>query len=172
MAILPFAVLCLCALVPGAFAQNTVFKIPPVKIPLEVKDQPMTITASAILTISSRDRNLRIFNLQLTGDLSDLQRNLTSLLAAQLNKDDRCGERITIQNATLKPVEPAGVALVQLHVERWACVKVLGKQAAKKLLGGDAQIRIKLTPQIDDNNTSLRLVPEVEDIQADSSLGE
>ena len=93
----------------------------------------MSITASAILTISSRDLNLRIFNLQLTGDLSDLQRNLTSLLDAQLNKDDRCGERITIQNATLKPLEPAGVALVQLHVERWACVKVLGKQAAKKL---------------------------------------
>jgi hypothetical protein len=172
MAILRFAVLCLCLLVPGAFAQNTIFKIPPVKIPLEVKDQPMSITASAILTISSRDRNLRIFNLQLTGDLSDLQRNLTGLLAAQLNKDDRCGERITIQNATLKPVEPAGVALVQLHVERWACVKVLGKQAAKKLLGGDAQIPIKLTPVIEKDNTELQLQPEVGDIQADGSLGE
>ena len=80
-----------------ATAQNVVFKIPPVKIPLDVKDQPITITASAILTISSRDRNLRILNLQLTGDLSDLQRNLTSLLSAQLDKDDHCGERVAIQ---------------------------------------------------------------------------
>ena len=153
-------------------AQNAVFKIPPVKIPLNVKDQPITITASAILILSSKDRNLRILNLQLTGDLSDLQRNLTNLLSAQLDKDDRCGERVAIQNATLRPAEPASVAVVQLHVERWACVKVLGKQAAKKLLGGDAQIQIKLTPAIEKDSTELQLVPEVGDIQADGSLGE
>jgi len=165
------------ALALGAFplvanAQNAVFKIPPVKIPLDVKDQPITITASAILTLSSKDRNLRILNLQLTADLSDLQHNLTNLLSSQLDKDDRCGERVAIQNATLRPVEPASVAVVQLHVERWTCVKLLGKQAAKKLLGGDAQIQIKLTPAIDKDSTELRLVPEVGDIQADGSLGE
>jgi len=154
------------------FGQNVVFKIPPVKIPLEVKDQPITITASAILTISTRERNLRILNLQLTGDLSDLQRNLTSLLSSQLDKDDRCGERVAVQNATLTPAEPASVAVVKLHVERWACVKVLGKQAAKRLLGGDAQIQIKLTPVIDKDSTELQLMPEVGDIQADGSLGE
>jgi hypothetical protein len=155
-----------------ATAQNAVFKIPPVKIPLDIKDQPITITASAILTISSRDRNLRILNLQLTGDLSDLQRNLTSLLSTQLDKDDRCGERVAIQNATLKPAEPASIAVVQLHVERWACVKVLGKQAAKKVLGGDAQVPIKLTPVIEKDSTELQLQPEVGEIQADGSLGE
>jgi hypothetical protein len=153
-------------------AQNAVFKIPPVKIPLEVKDQPITITASAILTVSSKDRNLRILNLQLTGDLSDLQRNLTSLLSSQLNRDDPCGERVTIQNATLKPAEPASIAVVQLHVERWACVKVLGKRAAKKLVAGDAQVPIKLTPVIEKNSTELQLQPEVGEIQADGSLGE
>jgi hypothetical protein len=157
---------------PVAAAQKTVFKIPPVKIPLEVKDQSITITASAILTISSRDRNLTVLNLQLTGDLSDLQRNLTGLLSAQLDKDDRCGERIAIQNATLKPADPASIAVVQLHVERWACVKVLGKQAAKKVLGGDAQVPIKLTPVIDKDSTELQLIPEVGEIQADGSLGE
>jgi hypothetical protein len=156
----------------GAAVQNVVFKIPPVKIPLDVKDQPITITASAILTISSKDRNLTILNLQLTGDLSDLQRNLTGLLSSQMDKDDRCGDRVTIQNATLKPVDPASVALVQLHVERWVCVKLLGKQAAKKVLGGDAQIQIKLTPAIDKDSTELQLVPEVGEIQADGSLGE
>jgi hypothetical protein len=155
-----------------ATAQNVVFKIPPVKIPLDVKDQPITITASAILTLSSKDRNLRILNLQLTGDLSDLQHNLTSLLSAQLDKDDRCGERVAIQNATLTPAEPAAVAVVRLHVERWACVKLLGKQKAQKLVGGDAQIPIKLTPAIEKDSTELQLVPEVGEIQADGSLGE
>jgi hypothetical protein len=156
----------------GAAVQSVVFKIPPVKIPLDVKDQPITITASAILTISSKDRDFTILNLQLTGDLSDLQRNLTGLLSSQMDKDDRCGDRVTIQNATLKPVDPASVALVQLHVERWVCVKLLGKQAAKKVLGGDAQIPIKLTPAIDKDSTELQLVPEVGEIQADGSLGE
>jgi hypothetical protein len=155
-----------------AAVQNVVFKIPPMKIPLDVKDQRITITASAILTISSKDRNLTILNLQLTGDLSDLQRNLTGLLSSQMDKDDRCGDRVTIQNATLKPVDPASIALVQLHVERWACVKLLGKQAAKRVLGGDAQIQIKLTPAIDKDSTELQLVPEVGEIQADGSLGE
>ncbi len=155
-----------------ATAQNAVFKIPPVKIPLDVKDQPISITASAVLTLSSRDRNLRILELQLTGDLSDLQHNLTSLLSAQLDKDDRCGERIAIQNATLRPADPVSIAVVQLHLERWTCVKVLGKQAARKLVGGNAQIQIKLTPVIDKDSTELQLEPEVGEIQADGSLGE
>jgi hypothetical protein len=156
----------------AAPAQNLVFKVPPVKIPLEVKDQSLTVIASAVLTLSSQDRTTKILDLQLTADLSDLQRNLTPLLSAQLDKDDRCGDRIAIQNATLQPVPPASVATVQLHVERWACVKVLGKQAAKRILGGNAVVPIKLTPLIQNNSTELQLQPEVGEIQADGSLGE
>ncbi len=156
----------------AASAQNTVFKIPPVKIPLDVKGQPIAIIASAILTILSKDRNPLILNLELTGDLSDLQRNLTDLLSSQMDKDDRCGERMTIQNATLTPADPASLAVIQLHYERWGCVKVLGKQAAKKLIGGDAQVQIKLTPAVAEDGTGLQLVPELGQIQADGSLGE
>jgi len=50
--------------------------------------------------------------------------------------------------------------------------KVLGKQASKRLLGGDAEIQIKLTPEINQDRPGLQLVPEVERIQADGSLGE
>jgi hypothetical protein len=74
-------------------AQGAVYKTPSVKIPIDVKGQPVSITASAI-------------------------------------------------------------------------------QEAKKLVDGDAQVQIKLTPQIDENNTELRLVPEMGQIQADGSLGE
>jgi hypothetical protein len=156
----------------GASAQNSVFKIPPVKIPLDVKGQPIAITASTILTVSSKERNALTLNLELTGDLSDLQCNLTDLLSTEMNKDDRCGERMTIQNATIAPADPASLAMIQLHYERWACAKVLGKQVDKKLLSGDAQVQIKLPPAIAGDGTGLQLVPELGQIQADGTLGE
>jgi hypothetical protein len=168
-----FSLLILLASSPmKARAQNGIFKIPPVKIPLDVKGQPLAITAWATLTLSTQEHNLRILNLQLTGDLSDLQQNLTGLLRTELNKDDRCSDRIAIESASLTPLEPASQATIQLHFERWACIKLLGKQTTKRLIGGDAQIQIKLTPQISEDNTTLRLDPEIGQIHADGSLGE
>ena len=64
------------------------------------------------------------------------------------------------------------MAIVQLHYERWACSKVFGKQEAKRLIGGNAVIQVKLTPAVEDNHTELRLIPEVGPIEADGSLGE
>src|SRR5262249_6312548 len=61
---------------------------------------------------------------------------------------------------------------VQLHYERFACVKAFGKQQAKRLVAGNAVIPIRLTPVVEKDNTQLRLTPEVGAIQADGSLGE
>ena len=152
--------------------QTVTFKIPPVKIPLSIKDQPVSITASGTLIWMAKDRNLNILNLELDADLTDLQRNMTNLMSSELDKSDRCADRIDIQNATLSPVDPASRAVVQLHYERWACVKVFHKEEAKRVVGGNAVIQMKLTPAIEENNTELRLVPEVESIEADHSLGE
>jgi hypothetical protein len=49
---------------------------------------------------------------------------------------------------------------------------VFGKQEAKRLIGGNAVIQMKLTPAVEDNNTEVRLVSEVGPIEADGSLGE
>lgn len=152
--------------------QNLTFKIPPVKIPLKIKDQQVAITASALLTVRAKERGVNILHLELTADLADLQQNMTGLLSAALDKDDRCGDRIAIQNATLTPVDPASQVVVQLHYERWACAKVFGKQENKKVVGGNAVMQMKLTPAVENNNTELRLVPEVGSIEADGSLGE
>ena len=152
--------------------QTTTFKIPPVRIPMNVKDQHVTMVASALLTLTTKTHGLNVLNLQLTADLSDLQRNMTGLLAEQLDKNETCGDRITIQNATLAPVEPASLAVVQLHYERWGCAKIFGKQQAKRLVGGNAIIQLKLIPAIEEDNTKLKLLPEVGPIQADGSLGE
>src|SRR6202000_3419780 len=86
--------------------------------------------------------------------------------------DDRCGERIQIQQATLTPAPPAALATVQLHYERFACVKAFGKQQAKRIVAANAITPIRLTPVTQKDNTQLRLNPEVGAIQADGSLGE
>jgi hypothetical protein len=152
--------------------KTVTFKIPPVKIPVDLKDQRITMVASGVITLTAKKQGLNILDLQLNADLSDLQQNMTALLAAQLDKDDHCGDRITIQNATLVPVDPASQSVVQLHYERWACAKVFGKEQAKRVVGGNAVIQMKLTPEVEEDNTELKLVPEVGPIQADGSLGE
>jgi hypothetical protein len=153
-------------------AQEATFRIPPQKIPFTVKDQQAYIVASAVVSMNSKPAGVETFRLQLTADLTGLQENLTPLLAAQLDKDDKCGERIAIQQATLTPAPPAALATVQLHYERFACVKAFGKQQAKRIVAGNALVPIRLTPAVDQNNTQLRLNPEVGAIQADGSLGE
>ncbi len=160
------------AMASQAVDQTTTFKIPPVKIPVSIKDQRVTMVASGLITLTAKKQGLNILNLQLNADLSDLQQNMTELLSAELGKDDHCGDRIAIQHATLTPAEPASLAVVQLHYERWACAKVFGKQEAKRVVGGNAVMQMKLTAAVEKDNTELRLVPEVGPIQADGSLGE
>ena len=152
--------------------QTATFRIPPVKIPLKFKDQNTTIAASAVIKLITKQQGLNILKLELTADLSGLQENMTALLSSELDKDDPCGDRIAIQLATLTPLDPATITVVELHYERWACAKVLGKKESKRLVGGNAVMRMKLTPAVDDDHTQLRLVPEVSAIEADGSLGE
>jgi len=166
------AILLTFALAPHAATQDLNLQIPPVKIPITIKDQTVTITASAKLSQVSKARDLNILNLQLRADLDDLQQNSTALLSEQLDKDNPCGDRITIQNATLAPAVPAAVATVQLHYERWVCAKLFGKQQVKRIIGGNATLQLKLTPAVDENKTAVHLVPELGSITADGSLGE
>lgn len=148
------------------------FKIPPTRIPLNIKNQPVTIVASGVIAMVASGRETSTFRVQLAGDLSDLQRNITPLLSSQLDKDDHCGEHIEIQNASLGPAPPASVGVVQLRYERRACVKVFGKEKSKTLVAGNATIQLKLTPVVGPNHTELSLEPEVGPIQANGSLGE
>ena len=148
------------------------FQIPLVKVPLNVKDHEVTVAASAVIAVTRKEQGLNIAKLQLSADLSDLQQNLTAILSSALNKTDCCGDHIAIEHATLTPLDPASQAVVQLHYERWTCAKVLGKKEAKRMMIGNAVVTMKLRPAVDENNTELRLVPEVGRIDADGSLGE
>ncbi len=162
-------VLLLAAAASSAMAEDLTLKIPPVRTSVDVGNQPILITSWG--TVSSDSRDSGLFRLALTADLSDLQANITALLRAQLDRADRCGEQIAIQQAELAPAEPASVLTVHLHFERWACAKAFGKQITKKLVAGNAIVPVRLTPQVDSGN-SVQVVPEIGTIQADGSLGE
>jgi hypothetical protein len=148
------------------------FKIPIVKIPLKLKDQQVTIVASGLVTMGAKDHGVNLLSVELMADLADLQQNFTALLASELDKDERCADRIQIEDAKLAPAEPASLAVVQLHYERWGCAKLLGKQEVKRLVGGNAVVQMKLTPAVGENHTDLRLDAELGPIEADGSLGE
>jgi hypothetical protein len=156
---------------PSAGGQEVLFQIPPVKFPVNIENQPISITASGAISRVAAERGQNVFALQLVADFSDLQQNITQILRSQLDKVDRCGERIAIQNATLTPLAPASRVVAKLHFERWTCVKVFGKERPNKLAGGNGTIEVKLTPAVDDGIT-LRLVPEVGRIDAEGPLGE
>jgi hypothetical protein len=152
---------------PGA-----TFQIPPVKIPLDVKDQQLTIASSALIAVTRDERGLNTARLQLDADLSEVQHNLTGVLGSALDKIDGCGDHIRIQSATLTPLDPATQAVVALHYERWECTMVVGKKQAKRVTSGNAVVEMKLTPVVEANNSELRLLPDVGRIEADGSLGE
>jgi hypothetical protein len=154
-----------------AAAQEVVFKIPPTTRSFDVSGQPIAIIASGTVSGITKQADQDVFKLSITADLSDFQQNITVLLQSQLNRSDHCGDRIAVQNATLVPVAPASLVTVELHYERWACAKVAGTRVTHKLVAGDAQVAMKLTPVVESDST-VRLIPEIESIQANGSLGD
>jgi hypothetical protein len=167
----PAASCCLSTVGAPTASQNLTLKIPPVRTSFTIANQPVTITASGSISRLSHEGDEQVLGLKLNADLSDLQDKLTALLRAELDRSDRCGEHIAVQHATLVPAEPASLLTAQLHFERWACAKAFGKEIAKKLVGGDALVPVKLTAAVDAGNT-VRLVPEVGAVQADGALGD
>ena len=152
----------------AALLADTVLPIPPVRTSLELGGLPVEIDISG--TVAQRDGESSI-QLDLQANLESLQRQLTPILQSELNQNNRCGERLAIQEAELIPTAPAARLRVALHVEKWSCLKLLGKDQAKRLAGGDGVVMLRLTPVVEEGK-SVRLAAEVESIEADGSLGE
>ncbi len=144
------------------------FNLPAVKNSLTYANQPIDIVTSGLVSRGVAEGGQNTFKLELTVDLSDLQHEITEVLRDQLEKADRCGEQITIRNATLIPAEPASQVDVQLHFERWAC---FGKGPGTEMAEGNATLEVKLTPAVGEDGT-LRLVPEITRIDAQGLVGE
>ena len=149
-----------------ARAEDVVLKIPPVKTSLDVKGQAVKITAWGAVSSGTQGP----FHLELTADLSGMQDNIGALLASQLNRSERCGERLSVESATLAPDSPAAVLTARVHYERFACAKAFGREIVKRLVGGNAAVTVKLTPSARADGVSMS--SEVQKIDADGSLGE
>lgn len=150
----------------AAFAQDPAFSIPPVRTSFNTGGKPLTIITTGIVS-----RNGQGVNLKLSADLFDLQDHVSDLLAAQLNRSERCGERLSLERASIQPAAPAAFLTAFLRYEKWICVKALGKEVTKRIVGGNATIPVTLTPVMSENS-EVKLGAVVGEIQADGSLGE
>jgi hypothetical protein len=156
------------ALPVALFGADISFEIPAVPVSLNVAGQPVTITISGDVSGASEQP----LHLKLSADLTDLQSHMTPLLQAELNQSNRCGERISVERATLVPAAPAGRMTVQLHFEKWACFKAFGKENTTRLVGGNGTVQVLLTPRLEEGTQAVRLDAEIGNIDADGSLGE
>ena len=153
------------------------FNIPPMKSSVNFAsanpalgnpaNPPIAITTSGVISGGASQREKNTFRLELTADLSDLQQNIAQVLSAQLDKADRCGEQIAIQNATLTSSTPASVALVQVHYERWACFG----RTTNEMVEGNGTIEVKLIPGVGEDG-ALRLVASIGRVDAQGLVGE
>jgi hypothetical protein len=141
-------------------------KIPPVKASIDLEKQPVEITLWGSVSPAASGA----FALALTVDLGDFQGHLTHVLAAQLNRSDRCGDRLSVERAVIAPSAPSGVLTANVNFERFDCVKAFGKQMAKRLVGGHGVIEVNLTPSVEEND--IALAAEVRKVGADGSLGD
>ena len=149
-----------------AQTSNPTLKIPPVKTSFNPEGQPVEITAWGAVSAAPSG----VFRLALTVDLGNFQEHLTPVLAAQLNRSDRCGERLSVERAVLTPAAPSALLTANVHYERYACAKAFGKEIVKRLAGGNGVVEVNLTPSITENR--IALAAEVRKIDADGSLGE
>jgi hypothetical protein len=145
---------------------NPALTIPPVKATIDFEKQPVEITVWGTVTAAPSGS----FALALTVDLGDLQQHLTPVLSAEINRSDQCGERLSVERVVLAPNAPASILTANVNYERYTCVKALGKQTVKRLVGGHGVIEVSLTPSVAENNISLGA--QVRKIDADGSLGE
>ena len=139
-------------------AQTDTLQLPPLRTSIVLEGQPVAISVWGSVSPA---------HLSATVDLADFQEHLTPILAAQLNRSDKCGERLTVQKAALAP---SGLLTANVHYEHFGCAKAFGKEITKRLVGGDAVVEVNLTPTVADNRIGMDA--EVRKIDADGSLGE
>jgi hypothetical protein len=147
---------------------DSAFNLSPMKSSVNFANQAVAITTSGVISKGVAEGGQNTFKLELTADMSDLQQNITEVLRTQLDKSDRCGERIAIQSATLTPLAPASLVVAQLHFERWAC---FGRDTINEMVEGDGTLEVKLTPAVGEDGT-LRLVSEMRRVDAEGLVGE
>jgi hypothetical protein len=154
-----------------ANGQDLTFSVPAVNTSTRIADRAVVITVSGALTQIAAERSQRTFKLEVVADLSDLQQNITGLLRAQLDRSDRCGERIAIRQAMLTPWAPASNLRVQLHYERWTCTGMYGQVAPNEVAESEGTAEFKLSATVETSN-ALKVTAALGSIQANGMLAD
>jgi len=149
--------------------KDLTYALPSVKRPASLANQTILIPVSGDLTQTSAEAGQRILKLELIAGLSDLQQNITQILKAELDRSETCGQRTSIQQATLSPASPAGLLVVQLHFERWTCIRIYGQQSENELGEGDGTVNIKITTAVGESN-ALKVASQIDKIDANGMM--
>jgi hypothetical protein len=142
-------------------AEEVAFTIPARKSTIGLGGQAVGITTSAVITRASGDGNYKV---EATTDLAGLQENIGAILGALMNKEDRCGERIRVKEATITPETPTAVAMTRLHYERWVCSPGYG--GTREMTEGNATVVMKLTAGVGENG-QVRVAAEMLQVEAE-----
>lgn len=151
-------------------ADDVTFKFPAVKSTVLVSNQPLQVTVSSLLSETGGDAAQRTFRLEMMEDLTDFQQNITTVLGAALDSENRCGERLTVKRAMLMPSPPAANLNLQLHYERWACLRITGQSTSTEIAEGDGDVQIRLTPTLREG--ALQLETDFGRVDAGGMMGD
>jgi hypothetical protein len=139
-----------------ANSQDVTFNLPAARNTVTIANQPLQLTVSGILSETATDAGKRIFRLEIMDDLTDFQQNITDVMSAVVNNDNPCGERLSVRQANLMPAVPAGSLSLQLHYERWACLRIGGQTTPTELAENDGEVEIRLLPAISQGDLQLK----------------
>jgi hypothetical protein len=159
-----------------AFCVDFTFEIPPVPAAIDIGAQHVAITVSGEVSASplAPGASEQTFPLNLHADLGELQSHLTPLVQQELNRSEKCGDRVSIQSATLAPAADQADLAVHLHFERWICIAAEGN-AAKKLLASDGTVHLIVSPVLEKSaggEQAVKVDARIGGTEADGPLGE
>jgi hypothetical protein len=147
------------------------FNLPLVKSTITLASQSLGVAVSGVLFETAVENNQRTFRLEMAENMSELQPIITEVLGAQIDRANSCGEHIAVRQATLRPSTPASVVTLQLHFERWTCLRVGGQTMSNELAESDGEVEIKLVPALEKSG-SLTLTSEFSRIDARGMMGD
>lgn len=153
-----------------ASGQDVAFAIPKVTTHVNIGRRAVSVGVSSVLSQTASEGDQRTFQLETTVDLSEFQQSVTEILNAEFYSTG-CGERLTVNRATIVPATPASSLELRLHYERWSCMRMAGQTSMTELAESDGTVEIKLTPVTDGANV-LRLTPEFKRIDANGVMAD
>jgi hypothetical protein len=155
----------------GNGVQDFTFNLTPVKNSVNFASATMAITTSGTVMKGATAGGENAFAVQLTEDVSDLQVAIADVLRAQLNKNDNCGEWVSILTADLSPQAQAAQVVEQVHFERWTCTTMFGRQSSNEIVEGNGTITLKLMPAVAADGM-LHITAQITHVDAGGLVGE